>query len=104
MANFCYKKAFLNILVPPRMFRFCPFSPVIVDGDCDIGVAGKRIAWGKFMSCGQTCLAPDHVLCVDEVRDQLLVAIRQALRQFYGEDPQNPQTDYSRIISERHFE
>jgi len=74
-----------------------------VDSECDIVVAGRRIAWGKFMSCGQTCLAPDYVLCHESVKDKLINEMKKATREYYGEDAQKSK-DYSRIVSERHFD
>lgn len=77
--------------------------PAIVDSESDIAVVGRRIAWGKFMSCGQTCLAPNHVFCPAEIRAKLVEAIRAAVKEYYSDNPQAETTDYSRIISQRHF-
>jgi len=78
-------------------------SPVIVDSTCDIVVAGRRVAWGKFMSCGQTCLAPDYVLCDESVKGRLIEEIKKATKEYYGADAQKSQ-DYSRVVNERHFD
>ena len=76
-------------------------SPCIVDRSADIEVAAARIAWGKFINAGQTCVAPDHVLVHREVAAQLIDALTRKVKEFYGEDPeQSP--DYCRIASERH--
>jgi aldehyde dehydrogenase (NAD+) len=78
-------------------------SPVIVDRSAKIDVAARRIAWGKFVNAGQTCVAPDYVLVDRRVETSLLNALRQAIRTFYGDDPsQSP--DYSRIVNERHWD
>ncbi|XP_072015658.1 aldehyde dehydrogenase family 3 member A2-like isoform X1 [Amphiura filiformis] len=77
-------------------------SPVFVDKNCDISTAARRITWGKFVNSGQTCIAPDYILCEEEVKDQLVQAIKDTLKEFYGEDPQKS-NDYGRIINERHF-
>ncbi|MGB7520844.1 MAG: aldehyde dehydrogenase, partial [Spirulinaceae cyanobacterium] len=78
-------------------------SPCIVDSNIDIGISAKRIAWGKFINAGQTCIAPDYLLVHSSIRSALLTALKKCLEEFYG---QNPATspDYSRIISDRHFQ
>lgn len=78
-------------------------SPCIVCADAPLETTARRIAWGKFMNAGQTCVAPDFVLVDRRVRDGLIAAIGQALREFYGENPQRS-PDYSRIVNRRHFD
>jgi aldehyde dehydrogenase (NAD+) len=76
-------------------------SPCIIDKSADIEVAASRIAWGKFINAGQTCVAPDHVLVHRSVAAQFVDAITRRIKDFYGEDAsQSP--DYCRIASERH--
>uniref|UniRef100_A0A8C5MU18 Aldehyde dehydrogenase n=1 Tax=Leptobrachium leishanense TaxID=445787 RepID=A0A8C5MU18_9ANUR len=77
-------------------------NPCYVDDDCDIETTAKRVAWSKFFNAGQTCSAPDYVLCSDGTRDKLMRAIQEAIKAFYGEDPKLSQ-DLGRIISQRHF-
>ncbi|MFN8037510.1 MAG: aldehyde dehydrogenase family protein [Acidimicrobiia bacterium] len=77
-------------------------SPCIVDKSAKIDVAARRIAWGKFLNAGQTCVAPDYVLVDQSIEHRLVDAIRTALDRFYGEDPQSS-TDYARIVNDRHF-
>jgi aldehyde dehydrogenase (NAD+) len=78
-------------------------SPAIVDRHADLGVAARRLAWGKYVNAGQTCVAPDYVLVDAELEDALLTRVRDAVRGFYGADPrQSP--DYGRIVNDRHFE
>jgi aldehyde dehydrogenase (NAD+) len=78
-------------------------SPCLIDKSADIDVAASRIAWGKFINAGQTCVAPDHVLVHREVAAQFVEALAGKIREFYGDDPsQSP--DYCRIASERHTE
>jgi len=77
-------------------------SPVLVDATADLEVAARRIAWGKWMNAGQTCVAPDHVLVVEEVADELTERIIAATRRFYGDDPK-VSPDYARIVNDRHF-
>lgn len=78
-------------------------SPAIVAADARIDVAARRIAWGKFINAGQTCVAPDYVLVEHSVASQLLAALGEAVSAFYGSDPAESQ-DYGRIVSDRHFE
>ena len=76
-------------------------SPCIIDKSADVEVAASRIAWGKFINAGQTCVAPDHVLVHRDVATQFIDAITRRIKDFYGEDAaQSP--DYCRIASERH--
>ena len=77
--------------------------PAIVCADVDVELAAKRIAWGKFMNAGQTCVAPDFVLVQRGVRETFVVALRKSLREFYGEDA-SQSADYGRIVNARHFE
>lgn len=55
------------------------------------------------MSCGQTCLAPDYILCHESVKTELIENMKKSVKEYYGDDPQKA-SDYSRIINERHFE
>ncbi|XP_025776248.1 fatty aldehyde dehydrogenase isoform X3 [Puma concolor] len=77
-------------------------SPCYVDRDCDLDVACRRIAWGKYMNCGQTCIAPDYVLCEPSLQNQVVQKIKETVKEFYGENiKESP--DYERIINLRHF-
>ncbi len=78
-------------------------SPVIVCADAPLDVTARRIAWGKFMNAGQTCVAPDFVLVDRRIRQSLVDALHRAVREFYGDDPQQS-PDYGRIINRRHFD
>ena len=76
-------------------------SPCLVDKSANLEVAASRIAWGKFINAGQTCVAPDHVLVHRAVAAQFTEILAAKIKEFYGEDPsQSP--DYCRIASERH--
>jgi len=77
--------------------------PCIVAPDARIDVAARRIAWGKFLNAGQTCVAPDHLWVHRSARDRLLEALRQTLVEFFGNDPQQS-PDFGRIVNRRHFE
>lgn len=78
-------------------------SPCIVAKDAKLDVAAKRIAWGKFLNAGQTCIAPDYLLVDREVKAPLLDRLQACLREFYGDDPQ-ASPDYARLVSDRHFD
>ncbi len=78
-------------------------SPVLVDANADLQVAARRIAWGKWLNAGQTCVAPDHVLVAEEVADELTERIIAAATEFYGPDPK-ASPDYARIVNDRHFD
>ncbi|XP_063810070.1 aldehyde dehydrogenase family 3 member A2 isoform X2 [Pseudophryne corroboree] len=77
-------------------------SPCYIDKDCDIDIASRRITWGKFVNCGQTCIAPDYVLCDKSIQSKLVEKIKETLKEFYGDNPKNS-ADYERIINKRHF-
>ena len=78
-------------------------SPCIVDGTAKIPLAARRIVWGKFLNCGQTCVAPDYILCDASVKDALLSAIRKEIARQFGTDPlANPR--YGKIVNRKHFD
>lgn len=78
-------------------------SPCIVDASAKIPLAAKRIVFGKFLNCGQTCVAPDYILCDKSIRDELLAAIQAEIHKQFGEHPlDNP--DYGKIINQKHFD
>ena len=77
-------------------------SPTIVDKSANLAVAGRRIAWAKYVNAGQTCVAPDYVLAHADVADKLVDEIRMSVKDFYGSDPQQS-GDFARISSPRHF-
>lgn len=77
-------------------------SPCIVDATANIPLAARRIVFGKYLNCGQTCVAPDYILCDSRIHNQLVDAIRSEINRQFGENPlQNP--DYGKIINEKHF-
>uniref|UniRef100_A0A8D1X492 Aldehyde dehydrogenase family 3 member A2 n=1 Tax=Sus scrofa TaxID=9823 RepID=A0A8D1X492_PIG len=77
-------------------------SPCYIDPDCDLDVACRRIAWGKYMNCGQTCIAPDYVLCEPSLQDQVVQKMKEAVKEFYGDNIKDS-PDYERIVNLRHF-
>lgn len=77
-------------------------SPCIVDETANIKLAAKRIVFGKFLNCGQTCVAPDYVLCQNTVKDILISSICDEIKKQYGENPLS-NDDYGKIVNEKHF-
>ena len=78
-------------------------SPVIIDESANLAVAARRIAWGKWLNAGQTCVAPDYVLVKDTLKPIFIEELNKAIRDFYGADPQTSDS-FGRIVSSRHFD
>ncbi|KAM6907415.1 aldehyde dehydrogenase family 3 member A2-like [Xenentodon cancila] len=77
-------------------------SPCFIDKNCDISVACRRVTWGKYTNCGQTCIAPDYILCEPSIQDQVIEEVKKAIKEFYTDSPKTC-PDYGRIINQRHF-
>ena len=78
-------------------------SPCIVDKSAKVPLAAKRIVFGKYLNCGQTCVAPDYILCDRTVSDELILALQKEITAQFGEDPlKNP--DYGKIINPKHYD
>lgn len=78
-------------------------SPCIVDVDVRLDYAAKRIAWGKFINAGQTCISPDYVLVDRRIKSELIELMKRSIQEFYGDDPATS-PDYGRIINQHHFQ
>ncbi|MFJ3791020.1 aldehyde dehydrogenase family protein [Kitasatospora sp. NPDC090091] len=78
-------------------------SPVVVDPGADLKVTAQRLAAGKFLNAGQTCVAPDYVLAVGGTGPELAAELAEAVRGLYGEDPA-AHPEYGRIVNDRHFD
>jgi coniferyl-aldehyde dehydrogenase len=76
-------------------------SPVIVDPSADLDEAAERIAYGKLLNAGQTCIAPDYVLVPEGSAQAFAEKVRTHMRNMFGTDPNNK--DYTAIISDRHY-
>lgn len=77
-------------------------SPTIVTKNANINLAAKRIAWGKFINAGQTCVAPDYVIIDEAVRDEFIEKIKEYINKFYIESYYN--NTFPKIITNNHFE
>ena len=78
-------------------------SPCIIDDTAKIRLAAKRIVFGKYLNCGQTCVAPDYILCHSSVKDAFVKEVCKQVKKQYGENPLN-NPDYGKIINQKHFE
>ncbi len=87
----------------PAVLELGGKSPCIVDDTAKLKLAAKRIVFGKYLNCGQTCVAPDYVLCHRSVKEQLVREICGQIKKQYGSNPlENP--DYGKMINQKHFE
>ena len=78
-------------------------SPCIVDNTAKLKLAAKRIVFGKYLNCGQTCVAPDYIICDEIIKDDLVKEIKKQIYLQYGKNPLKNK-DYGHIINEKHFE
>jgi acyl-CoA reductase-like NAD-dependent aldehyde dehydrogenase len=78
-------------------------NPTVVHSSANLRVAARRIAFGRWFNSGQTCTAPDYVLVFRNVAAEFLKQLKEALIEFYGNDPQQS-PDYGRIVSKGHFD
>lgn len=77
-------------------------SPVYLDNSANLEIAARRILWGKLVNAGQTCIAPDYLLCSKDLENKFVVAAKKVLDEFYGNNPESS-PDFCRIINENHF-
>jgi aldehyde dehydrogenase (NAD+) len=78
-------------------------SPCIIDKSANLRLAAKRIAFGKFLNCGQTCVAPDHILCDSSVKEEFIKELLKQIKKQFGENSLDNK-DYGKIINAKHFE
>ena len=78
-------------------------SPCIVDSSADIKLAARRIVFGKYLNCGQTCVAPDYILCEKSVQEKLIAALKAEIVRQFGENPLTNDA-YGKMVNEKHFE
>lgn len=87
----------------PAVLELGGKSPCIVDKSANIALAAKRIVFGKFLNCGQTCVAPDYILCESSIKDKFINEVTSQIKIQYGDNPLKNK-DYGRIINQKHFE
>lgn len=78
-------------------------NPCYVADQCNLQNVANRIVWGRFFNAGQSCIAPDYVLCTLETQEKLLPVLRHAINDFYGAEPKES-PDYARIINDKQFQ
>ena len=77
-------------------------SPCIVEKSANLKLAARRIVFGKYLNCGQTCVAPDYIYCDKEIKDELIRQIQKQIKKQFGSAPLNNK-NYGKIINEKHF-
>ncbi len=77
-------------------------SPCIIDNTAPIGITAKRLVWGKFLNCGQTCIAPDYLLVHENIKEKLIQKVILQIEKAFGKNQQNS-LDYGRIAHKNHF-
>jgi len=78
-------------------------SPCIIDHTANLRIAARRITFGKFLNCGQTCIAPDYVLVEESVHDEFVKLIKEETIKMYGEDI-FANKDYGKMVNQKHFD
>lgn len=78
-------------------------SPCIVEKTANLKLAARRIVFGKYLNCGQTCVAPDYVYCDKSVKDELIKEIKNQIKKQYGKHPLDKE-NYGKIVNEKHFD
>lgn len=87
----------------PAVLELGGKSPCIVDKSANIKLAARRIVFGKYLNCGQTCVAPDYILCEKSIKDEFVAEVIKEIKKQYTETPLENK-DYGKIINEKHFE
>ena len=87
----------------PAILELGGKSPCIVDESAKIPLAAKRIVFGKYLNCGQTCVAPDYILCHKNVKEEFVNEVKKQIEKQYGKNPLE-NSDYGKIINQNHFE
>lgn len=92
-----------NRYLTPTTLELGGKSPVYIDNTVDIEMTTKRILWGKLMNLGQTCIAPDYILCNKEIQGQVIEAAKKILLEFYGDNAMES-PDLCRIVNNANFQ
>ncbi|XP_050433409.1 aldehyde dehydrogenase, dimeric NADP-preferring isoform X1 [Adelges cooleyi] len=91
-----------NEFLTPVTLELGGKSPLYIDGTANMDIAVKRIMWGKCINAGQTCIAPDYILCTKEVQTKFVAKVKDTLKAWYTENVKNS-PDLCRIVSEKHY-
>ena len=78
-------------------------SPCIIDKSADLKMAARRIVFGKYLNCGQTCVAPDYILCDETIKNDFLKYLYREIERQYGKKPLN-NFNYGKIINRKHYD
>ena len=78
-------------------------SPCVIERTANLRLAARRIVFGKFLNCGQTCVAPDYIYCDQSVKDRLIKELQKQIKRQFGKNPLKNQ-NYGKIINEKHFQ
>ena len=87
----------------PAILELGGKSPCIIDNSAKIRLAAKRVVFGKYLNCGQTCVAPDYILCHNDIKDEFVKEVKIQIEKQYGKNPLE-NSDYGKIINQKHFE
>ena len=87
----------------PAILELGGKSPCIIDSSATIPLAAKRVVFGKYLNCGQTCVAPDYILCHKDIKDEFVKEVKIQIEKQYGKNPLE-NSDYGKIINQKHFE
>ena len=86
----------------PAVLELGGKSPCIVDKSADIKLSAKRIVFGKYLNCGQTCVAPDYILCESSVKNEFISEVINQIKAQFGDSPLE-NGNYGKIVNEKHF-
>ena len=87
----------------PAVLELGGKSPCIIDSSAKIKLAAKRIVFGKYLNCGQTCVAPEYILCQKSIKDEFIAEVKKQIKKQYGKKPLD-NADYGKIVNEKHFD
>ncbi|XP_065206988.1 aldehyde dehydrogenase, dimeric NADP-preferring-like isoform X2 [Planococcus citri] len=96
-------RAAANEYLTPVTLELGGKSPVFIDNTANLDITVKRVMWGKLLNAGQTCIAPDYVLCSQQIQAQFVEKAKRILAQWYGSSAKNS-ADLCRIVSDKHFQ
>ena len=87
----------------PTMLELGGKNPCIVEESSNIKLTAKRIVWGKFVNCGQTCIAPDYIMVQNKIKDKLIEALKYSIQDAYGTNPMESKS-YGRLVNKSNFD